>query len=196
MCCTRKSGAGAWGRACPTSARCLQPKKPGRWCATSGRWRSGPRPERTRLAPGTLSGPRDNFTPAAAHVSPALSTKCVEAREAGAPEIVVWGTGNASREFLYVADAAEAIVLAAERYDGAEPVNVGAGFEIKIKDLVPLIAKITGFQGKIVWDATKPDGQPRRMLDTSRAEKFFGFKAKVGFEEGLRETVAWYEKNR
>ena len=120
----------------------------------------------------------------------------MEARDAGAPEIVVWGTGNASREFLYVADAAEAIVLAAERYDGAEPVIVGAGFEIQIKELVPLIATLTGFQGRIVWDATKPDGQPRRMLDTSRAEKFFGFKAQVGFEEGLRETIAWYEQNR
>ena len=148
------------------------------------------------LLPVNLYGPRDNFNPASSHVIPALIKKCVEARDAGAPEIVVWGTGNASREFLYVADCAEAIVLAAERYDGAEPVNVGAGFEIKIKDLVPLIAKITGFQGRIVWDATKPDGQPRRMLDVARAEKYFGFRAKVGFEEGLREAVAWYEKNR
>ena len=148
------------------------------------------------LLPVNLYGPRDNFNPASSHVIPALIKKCVEARNAGASEIVVWGTGNASREFLYVADCAEAIVLAAERYDGAEPVNVGAGFEIKIKDLVPLVAKLTGFQGKIVWDATKPDGQPRRMLDTSRAEKFFGFKAQVGFEQGLRETIAWYEQNR
>ena len=108
----------------------------------------------------------------------------------------MWGTGNASREFLYAGDAAEGIVLAAERYNSSEPVNIGAGFEIKIKDLVPLIARLTGFQGDIVWDATKPDGQPRRMLDTSRAEKLFGFKAKVGFEEGLRETIAWYEKSR
>ena len=148
------------------------------------------------LLPVNLYGPRDNFNPASSHVIPALIKKCVEARDAGASEIVVWGTGNASREFLYVADCAEAIVLAAERYDGAEPVNVGAGFEIKIKDLVPLIAKITGFQGRIVWDATKPDGQPRRMLDVARAEKLFGFRAKVGFEEGLREAVAWYEQNR
>lgn len=148
------------------------------------------------LLPVNLYGPRDNFNPASSHVIPALIKKCIEAREANAPEIVVWGTGNASREFLYVADAAEAIVLAAERYDGSEPVNIGAGFEIKIKDLVPLIAKLTGFHGEIVWDSTKPDGQPRRMLDTSRAEKFFGFKAKTGFEEGLRETIAWYEKNR
>jgi len=148
------------------------------------------------LLPVNLYGPRDNFNPASSHVIPALIKKCIEARDARAHEIVVWGTGNASREFLYVADAAEAIVLAAERYDGSEPVNIGAGFEIKIKDLVPLIAKLTGFHGEIVWDSTKPDGQPRRMLDTSRAEKFFGFKAKTGFEEGLRETIAWYEKNR
>jgi len=148
------------------------------------------------LLPVNLYGPRDNFNPASSHVIPALIKKCVEARDAGAPEIVVWGTGNASREFLYVGDCAEAIVLAAEKYDGAEPVNIGAGFEIQIKDLVPLIAQITGFKGRIVWDSTKPDGQPRRMLDTTRAEKFFGFKAKVGFEEGLREAIAWYEKNR
>ena len=148
------------------------------------------------LLPVNLYGPRDHFNPASSHVIPALIKKCIEARDAGAAEIVVWGTGNASREFLYVADAAEAIVLAAERYDGAEPVNVGAGFEIQIKELVPLIAKLTGFKGRIVWDATKPDGQPRRMLDTSRAEKLFGFKAKVGFAEGLRETVAWYEQHR
>ena len=148
------------------------------------------------LLPVNLYGPRDNFNPASSHVIPALIRKCVEARDAGAPEIVVWGTGNASREFLYVADCAEAIVLAAERYDGAEPVNVGAGFEIKIKELVPLIADLTGFRGKIVWDATKPDGQPRRMLDTSRAEREFGFKATTGFAAGLRETVAWYEQNR
>ena len=148
------------------------------------------------LLPVNLYGPRDNFNPASSHVIPALIRKCVEARDAGAPEIVVWGTGNASREFLYVADCAEAIVLAAERFDGPEPVNIGAGFEIQIKELVPLIAQLTGFQGRIVWDATKPDGQPRRMLDTSRAEKLFGFKAKVGFAEGLRETVAWYEQHR
>ena len=148
------------------------------------------------LLPVNLYGPRDNFNPASSHVIPALIKKCVEARDAGAPEIVVWGTGNASREFLYVADCAEAIVLAAERYDGAEPVNVGAGFEIQIKDLVQLIAKITGFKGQIVWDSTKPDGQPRRMLDVARAERFIGFKDKVGIEEGLRETVAWYEQNR
>ncbi|HOE36395.1 MAG: GDP-L-fucose synthase [Kiritimatiellia bacterium] len=148
------------------------------------------------LLPVNLYGPRDNFDPASSHVIPALIKKCLDARDAGAREIVVWGTGNASREFLYAGDAAEGIVLAAERYNSSEPVNIGAGFEIKIKDLVPLIARLTGFQGDIVWDATKPDGQPRRMLDTSRAEKLFGFKAKVGFEEGLRETIAWYEKSR
>ena len=119
-----------------------------------------------------------------------------EARDSGAPEVVVWGTGQASREFLYVADCAEAIVLAAERYDGADPVNIGAGFEIQIKDLVPLIAKLTGFTGRIVWDAGKPDGQPRRMLDTSRAEQFFGFKAHTGFEQGLRTAIEWYERHR
>lgn len=148
------------------------------------------------LLPVNLYGPRDNFNPASSHVIPALIKKCVEARDADASEIVVWGTGNASREFLYVADCAEAIVLATERYDGPEPVNIGAGFEIQIKDLVPLIAKLTGFKGEIVWDASKPDGQPRRMLDVSRAERLFGFKATVGFEEGLRNTVAWYEQNR
>jgi len=148
------------------------------------------------LLPVNLYGPRDNFDPASSHVIPALIKKCLDARDVGAREIVVWGTGNASREFLYAGDAAEGIVLAAERYNSSEPINIGAGFEIKIKDLVPLIARLTGFQGDIVWDATKPDGQPRRMLDTSRAEKLFGFKAKVGFEEGLRETIAWYEKSR
>ena len=116
----------------------------------------------------------------------------MDAAAAGAPEIVVWGTGSATREFLYVEDAAEAIVLAAKRYDGAEPVNVEAGQEISIKDLVGLIAKFTGFSGSIVWDATKPDGQPRRMLDTSRAATSFGFVAKMPFEEGLRRTIEWY----
>ncbi len=148
------------------------------------------------LLPVNLYGPRDNFNPASSHVIPALIKKCIDAREAGDASISVWGTGQASREFLFAGDAAEAIVSAAEQYDGEEPVNIGAGFEIKIKELVPLIAKLTKFEGDIVWDATKPDGQPRRMLDTSRAEEYFGFKAKVGFEEGLRETIAWYEENR
>jgi len=148
------------------------------------------------LLPVNLYGPRDNFNPASSHVIPALIKKCIDAREAGDSQITVWGTGNASREFLFAGDAAEGILLAAENYDGGEPVNLGAGFEIKIKELVPLIAKLTKFEGDIVWDSTKPDGQPRRMLDTSRAEKEFGFKAKIGFEEGLRETIAWYEKKR
>jgi GDP-L-fucose synthase len=142
--------------------------------------------------PVNLYGPRDNFDPSTSHVIPALIKKCVDAVTAGQDEIVVWGTGSATREFLYVEDAAEAIVLAAERYDGAEPVNLGAGQEISIRDLVTTIARLTGFQGRLVWDATKPDGQPRRMLDTSRAATSFGFVAKTPFEEGLRKTVEWY----
>jgi GDP-L-fucose synthase len=148
------------------------------------------------LLPVNLYGPRDNFDPSSSHVIPALIRKCVEAAEAGAPEIVVWGTGNATREFLYVADAAEAIVLAAERYDGSEPVNLGTGAEISIRDLVTLIAEQTGFTGRITWDTTKPDGQPRRMLDTTRATESFGFVAKTSFEEGLRNTVDWYRRAR
>lgn len=148
------------------------------------------------LLPVNLYGPRDNFDPETSHVIPALIRKCVEAREQGAPAIQVWGTGSASREFLYVEDAARAIVLAAERYDGAAPVNVGAGFEIPIRDLVGLIARLTGFAGSLVFDASKPDGQPRRMLDTARAEKEFGFKAAIGFETGLQRTIAWYEEQR
>ncbi len=144
------------------------------------------------LLPVNLYGPGDNVDPRTSHVIPALIKKCVDAVAAGAPEIVVWGSGSATREFIYVEDAAEAIVLAAERYDGALPVNVGAGQEISIKDLVGLIAKLTGFKGRIVWDATKPDGQPRRMLDTSRAATSFGFVAKTSFEDGLRRTIEWY----
>jgi len=146
------------------------------------------------LLPVNLYGPRDNFDPKSSHVIPALIKKCVDAAEAGSDEIVVWGTGTATREFLYVEDAAEAIVLAAERYDGPEPVNVGAGREISIRDLVGLIAKLTGFTGRIAWDASKPDGQPRRMLDTSRAATSFGFVAKTPFEEGLRCTIEWYRE--
>jgi len=144
------------------------------------------------LLPVNLYGPGDNVDPRTSHVIPALIKKCVDAVADGSPEIVVWGTGSATREFVYVEDAAEAIVLASERYDGAEPVNVGAGQEISIKNLVELIAKLTGFKGRIVWDATKPDGQPRRMLDTSRATNCFGFVAKTSFEEGLRQTIEWY----
>ena len=145
------------------------------------------------LLPVNLYGPGDNFDPASSHVIPALIKKCMDAINAGEPSITVWGTGRATREFLFVEDAAEGIVLAAERYDKADPVNLGAGFEISIKDLVHLIAKLTGFEGEIIWDATKPDGQPRRCLDTSKAEREFGFKARTGFEEGLRKTVDWYK---
>lgn len=148
------------------------------------------------LLPVNLYGPRDNFDDRSSHVIPALIKKCVEAKEAGADSIEVWGTGKATREFFYVEDAAEAIALAAERYDGIEPVNLGAGFEISIKDLVELIAKLTGFTGKIVWDSSKPDGQPRRCLDTSRAKEYFGFQAHTNFEEGLRKTIEWYKENR
>ena len=148
------------------------------------------------LFPVNLYGPRDNFDLHTSHVIPALIRKCVEARERGDRRIVAWGTGAASREFLHARDAAEGIVDAAERYDESEPVNLGAGFEIKIRDLVPLVARLCRFEGEIVWDASRPDGQPRRMLDTSRALREFGWKAKIGFEEGLRETVEWFERNR
>jgi GDP-L-fucose synthase len=148
------------------------------------------------LMPTNLYGPGDKFHPAVSHVIPALIKKCVDAEEAGADHIEVWGTGSASREFLYVDDAAEGIVLAAERYDDGDPVNLGTNEEMPIRELVEVIREVVGFDGEVRWDATKPDGQPRRMLDTSRAEKFFGFKAKVGFEQGLRDTIAWYEQNR
>jgi len=144
------------------------------------------------LLPVNLYGPGDNFDPRSSHVIPALIRKFAEAKEKGSKKVEVWGTGNASREFLYVADAAAGICLAAERYNGPEPVNLGAGFEIKIKDLVELISRLMEFKGDIVWDKTKPDGQPRRMLDVSRAEKLFGFKAKTKFEDGLRKTIDWY----
>jgi GDP-L-fucose synthase len=148
------------------------------------------------LLPVNLYGPGDNFSPASSHVIPALIRKCVEAVERGEKYIECWGTGAASREFLYAADAAEGILLATERYNGAEPVNIGAGFEIKIRDLVELIARLTGFTGEIRWDKTKPDGQPRRCLDTSRAKEQFGFEARTGFEEGLKATVDWYIAHR
>jgi len=144
------------------------------------------------LLPVNLYGPGDNFDPKSSHVIPALIKKCVDAIDADQDEIEVWGTGSATREFLYVEDAAEGIVLAAERYDGADPVNLGAGQEISIRDLVGLIARLTGFEGRIVWDAGKPDGQPRRMLDTSRAAAAFGFVAGTPFEDGLSKTVEWY----
>ena len=148
------------------------------------------------LLPVNLYGPGDNFDPESSHVIPALIKKCVDAAEAGLDEVVVWGTGSATREFLYVEDAAEAIVLAAERYDGAEPINLGAGLEISIRELVQLIAKLTRFEGRIVWDASMPDGQPRRMADTSRAATSFGFVAKTPFGEGLRRTIDSYRRTR
>jgi GDP-L-fucose synthase len=148
------------------------------------------------LFPVNLYGPGDNFDLDTSHVIPALVRKCVEARERGDRSIVVWGDGSASREFLHARDAAEGIVVASERYGKSDPVNLGAGFEIRIRDLVSLVARLCRFQGQITWDATKPNGQPRRMLDTSRALAEFGWKARIGFEEGLLETVRWYEENR
>jgi GDP-L-fucose synthase len=147
------------------------------------------------LLPVNLYGPGDNFDPNSSHVIPALIKKCVDAKRKGDKEIVVWGTGAATREFFYVEDAAEAIVCATENYNKSEPVNIGAGFEISIRDLTKLIVELTGFTGEITWDTTKPDGQPRRMLETTRARNEFGFQAKTGFREGLQKTIAWYEEN-
>ncbi len=148
------------------------------------------------LIPVNLYGPGDNFDPESSHVIPALIRKCAEAREQGADHIVVWGTGQASREFLYAEDAAEGIVLASERYDGADPVNLGSGKEIRIRELVEVIARLTDFKGKIIWDETKPDGQPRRCLDTAKAQQFFSFRAKTPLEEGLKSTVQWFLSRR
>lgn len=147
------------------------------------------------LLPVNLYGPGDNFDPKSSHVIPALIKKVADAKESNKSQIVVWGTGKATREFLYVEDAAEGILLAAERYDQADPVNLGSGMEISIKDLVELICDLMDFQGEIKWDLSKPDGQPRRRLDTSRAENEFGFKAKVNFGEGLPKTIDWYLQN-
>ena len=144
------------------------------------------------LMPVNLYGPGDNFDPKSSHVIPALIKKCVDAVENKDPEIVVWGSGKASREFLYVDDAAEGIILATERFDKPDAVNIGAGFEITIKDLAELVVELTGFKGKIVWDTSKPDGQPRRMLDTSRAREEFGFSARTTFADGLKKTIDWY----
>ena len=144
------------------------------------------------LLPVNLYGPGDNFDPRSSHVIPALIKKCFDAVQQGDEEIVVWGTGAATREFFYVEDAAEAIVLATEKYDKSDPVNIGAGFEISIRDLVALIVELTGFRGRIVWDTTRPDGQPRRMLDTTRAFNEFGFRARTDFRAGLTKTIAWY----
>jgi len=145
------------------------------------------------LLPVNLYGPGDNFDLKTSHVIPAVVKKCFDSIKGDKDEIVIWGTGKATREFLYVEDCAEAIILATERYNKSEPVNIGVGFEISIKDLVALIVRLTGFKGEIVWDTFKSDGQPRRMLDTSRAEKEFGFKAKTSFQEGLRRTIEWYK---
>jgi GDP-L-fucose synthase len=144
------------------------------------------------LMPVNLYGPRDNFDPASSHVIPALIKKCLDAIRDGQRAITIWGSGKATREFIYARDAAEGIVMAAERYNGEEPVNLGAGFEISIADLVGLITQHTGFRGRVEWDASKPDGQPRRMLDVTRAEQRFGFKANTSFEDGLRRTIDWY----
>jgi len=143
--------------------------------------------------PVNLFGPRDNFDPEYSHVIPAIIKKFVDAKHQGDKKIVAWGTGEATREFLYVEDAAEGIVLATERYNKSDPVNLGAGEEIKVRDLVYLIKELTGFEGEVEWDATKPNGQPRRRLDISRAKREFGFEARMSFEQGLANTIAWYE---
>lgn len=148
------------------------------------------------LLPVNLYGPGDNFNPRSSHVIPALIKKCIDAMDNSADTIEVWGTGSATREFFYVEDAAEAISLAAEFYNKSEPVNIGAGFEISIRELAEIIVQVTGFHGKIIWDKTKPDGQPRRMLDTDKAAKEFGFKAKTDLKTGLAKTVEWYKNNR
>jgi GDP-L-fucose synthase len=147
------------------------------------------------LLPVNLYGPGDNFDPKSSHVIPALIKKCVDAIRAGEDKITVWGTGKPTREFLYVEDAAEGILLATEKYNASDPVNLGSGFEISIKDLVDKIVAMTGFKGEIVWDTTKPDGQPRRCLDASKAWERFGFKARMNFNEGLRRTIEWYAEN-
>ncbi len=147
------------------------------------------------LMPVNLYGPGDNFDLESSHVIPALIRKCEEARLAGRDEVVCWGTGSASREFLYVDDCAEAIVAATQRYDGPEPINVGASSEITIRELTELIARLTGFDGELVWDASKPDGQPRRCLDTTRATELLGFTASTPLEEGLRRTIAWFREH-
>jgi GDP-L-fucose synthase len=147
------------------------------------------------LLPVNLYGPRDNFNLETSHVIPALVRKCLEARQRGDRQVVLWGDGSPTREFLYVEDAADGILLAAERYNGAEPVNLGSGNELSIKDLAMLIARLTGFEGDLVWDTSKPNGQPRRALDVSRAAQYFGFRAQVPFEEGLRRTIDWYVKH-
>jgi len=148
------------------------------------------------VVPVNLYGPHDNFDLETSHVIPALIRKCIEARDSGAESIRCWGTGSASREFLYVEDAAEGIVVATEKMSEPTPINLGTGQEITIKDLVELVARLSKFEGKVLWDATKPDGQPRRCLDTSKAKRLMDWQAQVGFEEGLRRTIAWFEQHR
>ena len=148
------------------------------------------------LLPVNLYGPGDNFDVQTSHVIPALIRKSIEAQERGEDQIVVWGDGSPTREFLYVEDAAEGILLAAEQYNDSQPVNLGSGHEISIKDLVTTITRLTGFEGKLVWDTSKPNGQPRRVLDTTKAEEYFGFQAKTDFEAGLQKTIDWYRENR
>jgi GDP-L-fucose synthase len=148
------------------------------------------------LLPVNLYGPHDNFDPESSHVIPALIKKFVEAKEREEPTVTAWGDGSPTREFVYVDDAAEAIYLALEKYDGHEPVNVGSSFEISIRDLTETIARVVGYDGGIVWDTSKPNGQPRRKLDVSRAERLFGFRASISFEDGLRRTLEWYQGTR
>ncbi len=148
------------------------------------------------LLPVNLYGPGDNFSLTTSHVIPALIRKCVEAKLQGATSLAVWGTGNATREFLYVDDAASGIILATEKYNKSDPVNIGSGQEITIRNLVSLIMKLTGFKGRVIWDTSKPDGQPWRHLDVTRAYKEFDFKAKIGLETGIQRTIRWYLKNR
>jgi len=148
------------------------------------------------LLPVNLYGPGDNFNLETSHDIPALVRKCIEAQERGDKEVILWGDGSPTREFLYAGDAADAILAAAEFYNGSEPVNIGSGQEISIKNLAELVARLTGFEGRLVWDTSKPNGQPRRALDTSRAVDYFGWRAGVPFEEGLRRTIAWYRQNR
>jgi GDP-L-fucose synthase len=148
------------------------------------------------LLPVNLYGPGDNFNLETSHVIPALVRKCIEAQERGDQEIVLWGDGSPTREFIFAGDAAEGILSAAEYYNGSEPVNIGSGQEISIKHLAELITSLTGYEGRLVWDTSKPNGQPRRGLDTSRAAEYFGWRARVNFEEGLRQTIAWYRENR
>ena len=148
------------------------------------------------LLPVNLYGPRDNFDPSSSHVIPALIKKCIDAPGFRSPWIEIWGTGRATREFLYVEDAARGILLAAEHYNKSAPVNLGAGFEISIKDLVGLVVELTGFKGLVRWNSTYPDGQPRRSLECSRAKQEFGFEAETAFRAGLEKTIAWYERER